>query len=259
MAEPHDQRHDRPTLLAIHGLGATRAVWAGLHDELGDRWNIIAPDLPGHGDAPWSGDYTIGSLAAAVSASCANGQEVVAVGHSLGGAVAIALASGFYRPIVTAVVAIGVKTVWTDDDVAGMAKVADRGVRWFDNEAEATERFLRQSGLSGLVEPGDRETVGSVVEDGGRWRLAQDPATFGQRPLDMAGLMAAARCPVTLAAGQHDPMATADQLAVHTERPAIASGRGHNAQVEDPAWVASLIAEAVDRARSEAAPDQRPN
>ncbi len=256
MAEPPDSGRDRPTLLAIHGLGATSALWAALRDELGDRWNVIAPDLPGHGAAPWSGDYTIGSLAAAVSGACDNGQEVVAVGHSLGGAVAIALASGFFRPVVTTVVAIGVKTVWTDDDVAGMAKVAGSGTRWFDTEPEASERFLRQSGLHGLVEPGDPETIGSVVEDGGRWRLAQDPGTFGQRPLDMAGLMAAARCPVTLAAGQHDPMATVDQLAAHADRPEIAAGRGHNVQVEDPVWVAGQNADAADRAGSEAAPNR---
>lgn len=233
MTERHDPGSDRQTLLAIHGLGATSAVWSGLRDELDDRWNVIAPDLPGHGAAPWTGDYTIGSLAAAVSRSCGNGQEVVAVGHSLGGAVAIALASGFFRPIVTSVVAIGVKTVWTDDDVAGMAKVAERGIRWLDSQEEAAERFLRQSGLLGLVDPGGPESIGSVVEDGGRWRVAQDPATFGQRPLDMTGLLSAARCQVTLAAGEHDPMATADDLAAHTDRPEIAPGHGHNVQVED--------------------------
>jgi len=250
---------ERPTLLAIHGLGASSAVWAGLRGELGDQWDVITPDLPGHGAAPWTGDYTIGSLAAAISGACDNGQEVVAVGHSLGGAVAIALASGFFRPVVTSVVAVGVKATWTDDDVAGMAKVAERGVRWFDSEQEATERFLRQSGLLGLVEPGGLESLGSVVEDGGRWRVAQDPATFGQRPLDMAGLLTAARCPVTLAAGEHDPMATVDDLAAHTDRPEIAPGRGHNVQVEDPVWVAGVITDAIGRASSEAAQGRRPS
>ncbi len=232
-----------PDLLAIHGLGATAAVWAGLRAELGDRWSVIAPDLPGHGSAPWSGDYTVGALAAAVSGACVNGREVVAVGHSLGGAVALALASGFYRPVVRAVVAVGVKTVWTDDDVAGMARVAERGVRWFDSEAEALERYLRESGLAGVVEADRPEAAGGVVEEGGRWRVAQDPATFAQRPLDMAGLMAAARCPVVLGAGEQDAMATAAELAIHTDHPRIAEGRGHNVQVEDPAWLAGLIAE----------------
>ena len=35
-------------------------------------------------------------------------------------------------------------------------------------------------------------------------------------------------------------------MALHTDRPRIAPGRGHNVQVEDPAWVAELIMEALD-------------
>lgn len=238
----------RPRLLAIHGLGATSGVWAGLREELGATWDIVTPDLPGHGAAPWSGDYTLGALAAAVSGACANGEPVVAVGHSLGGAVALALASGFFRPVVSAVVAIGVKVVWTDDDVVGMARVAGRGVRWFDSREDAIERAIRLGGLDGLVGPDHPAAVTAIAEEDGRWRVAQDPATFAQRPLAMADLMAAARCPVILAAGAGDAMATEADLAVHIERPRIAAGRGHNAHVEDPAWVAELITEATTAA-----------
>jgi pimeloyl-ACP methyl ester carboxylesterase len=235
----------RPKLLAIHGLGATSGVWAGLREEMGDAWDVVAPDLPGHGGAPWSGDYTVGALAAAVSGACSNGEPVVAVGHSLGGAVALALASGFFRPVVSAVVAVGVKVVWTDEDVAGMAKVAGRGVRWYESREEAVGRAIRLGGLDGLVGPDHPAAVTAVAQEGGRWRVAQDPATFAQRPLAMADLMAAARCPVVLAAGAGDAMVTEADLAVHTDRPRIAAGRGHNVHVEDPAWVAGLIAEAT--------------
>ncbi len=243
----------RPRLLAIHGLGATAAVWDGLVDQLGDRWNVVAPDLPGHGSAPWTGDYTVGSLAAAMSGHVETGERVVVVGHSLGGAVGVALASGFFRPEVVAVVAVGVKVVWTDDDVVGMARVAERGVRWFGAAHEARERALRQGGLIGLVD----DLTGGVVEEDGRWRVAQDPATFAQRPLDMAGLMAAARCPVILGAGDGDAMVGAADLAMHTDEPRIATGRGHNVHVEDPAWVAGLLAEAVERADAAGAADRQ--
>lgn len=240
----------RPRLLAIHGLGATGAVWGPLIAHLGAGWDVVAPDLPGHGSAPWTGDYTVGSLAASMSGHVDDDEPVVVVGHSLGGAVGLALASGFFRPRVVAAVAVGVKVVWTDEDVVGMAKVAARGVRWFDSEDEAAERALRQAGLAGLVD----DLADAVVEEDGRWRAAQDPATFAQRELDMAGLMAAARCPVILGAGEHDPMVTADDLATHTDRPRILDGRGHNVQVEDPAWVAALIDEVVTEADGAARP-----
>lgn len=239
-----------PTLLLLHGLGATPGVWSDLVAEIDWPGRVLAPDLPGHGAAAWTGDYTVGALAAGVSSGFDSGEPVVAVGHSLGGAVAVALASGFFRPLVGAVVAVGVKVRWSDDDVAGMAAVAGKGIRWFDTEAEAVERFLRQAGLAGVAGPDHPATTDAVVESDGRWRVAQDPATFAQRPLDMAGLMSAARCGVVLGAGEHDAMVTEADLAVHTDRPRIAAGRGHNVQVEDPAWVASLVAEARRAASS---------
>jgi len=243
---------ETPSLLLLHGLGATSGVWADLRAHLDWAGPVIAPDLPGHGPSPWTGDYTVGALAAGVSGHCSNGEPVIAIGHSLGGAVALALASGFFRPLVRAVVAIGVKVRWSDDDVAGMAGVAARGVRWFDTEAETVERFLRQAGLDGVAGPDHPAVVGAVTAEDGRWRVAQDPATFAQRPLDMGGLMAAARCPVILGAGEHDALVSRADLAVQTDRPRIAPGRGHNVQVEDPAWVVGLLTEALDAA------DRRP-
>ena len=201
------------TLLLIHGLGGTPGVWAGLIERLDWRGPVRIATLPGHGAAPWTGDYTLGSLAAAVSEDCDDGERCVIVGHSLGGAVGIELASGRYRPDVAAVVAVGVKTTWTDDDVTGMAKVASRGVRWFERRDEAIERFLRQAGLAEVTDSSDPAVADAVVEGtdpDGRpaWRVAQDPATFAQQPVAMADLLAAAMCPVVLGAGEHDAMAT---------------------------------------------------
>lgn len=242
-----------PTLLLLHGLGATPGVWHGVEESL--RWpgRVVAPSLPGHAAAPWSGDYTLGALAVAVSASLGEREPLVVVGHSLGGAVGMALASGWFRPEVRAVVGVGVKVAWTDDDVVGMAKVAGRGIRWFDTEAEAVDRFLLQSGLRGVAGPGHPAVVDAVVHDGGRWRVAQDPATFAQRPVDTAQLLGAASCPVLLAAGDDDAMCSADDLARFVADAPRRAGRGHNVHVEDPAWVIELL----DRAVAAAGPDAR--
>ena len=61
--------------------------------------------------------------------------------------------------------------------MAGMATMAERGIRWFDTEPEAAERALRQAGLVGLVD----ELADGVVEEEGRWRVAQDLAEAGRR------------------------------------------------------------------------------
>lgn len=232
------------TLVLLHGLGATSGVWSDVIDRLDWHGPIIAPDLPGHGAAPWTGDYTVGALAASVSSHVANASDVVVVGHSLGGGVATCLASNVFRPVVRSVLAIGVKVVWTDDDVAAMAKVAGRDPRMFDTRDEAVRQFLKFSGLVGVADADHRATTNAVTEVDGQWRVAQDPATFAQRKLDMAGLLAAAKCPVVLAAGGTDAMVSAADLEVHRDAAAsieIADDRGHNVQIEDPDWVVSQI------------------
>lgn len=235
----------QPTLLLLHGLGATAGVWSGVLDELNWAGQVHNVELPGHGEATWTGDYTMGALAAGVAASCDNREEVIAVGHSLGGCVALCLASGFFRPVVRAVVGVGLKLSWPESDVVGMAKVAAKGVRWFDTRDEAVARFLLQAGLTGIVEPDHPAVAAGVVGEDGRWRVAQDPATFAQRPVDMHGLMNAATCPVILGAGETDPMVTRDELAEHVDEPRIAAGSGHNPQIENPAWFAELIEHAA--------------
>lgn len=230
-----------PTLLLIHGLGATSGAWAELEAELEWPGRVVVPDLPGHGLSAWTGDYTLGTLAGALSPDFELDEPVVVVGHSLGGAVGLCLASGLFRPRVEAVVGIGIKVTWSDEDIINMKKVAERGVRYFDTREDAVDRFLRQAGLADLVEPDHRSARTGVVEDHDKWRLSQDPLTFAQKPVDMAGLMAAARCPVVLGAGEHDAMVTAADLSAYVSDERIAAGRGHNVQVEDPAWVATLV------------------
>ncbi len=225
-----------PALLLLHGLGATPGVWHDFRSLVDWPGRVIAPDLPGHGRAAWSGDYTIGAMAAGVSGHCEPGESVVIVGHSLGGAVGLCLASGFFRPTVEMVIGIGIKVEWSEQDVAGVAKVAAKGIRWFDSEADAAERFLLQAGLNGLVDADHPALDGAVVEDSGRWRVAQDPATFAQNALQTRALLDAASCPVILGAGEGDQMVGEEQLAAYVHEPRIAPGCGHNVQIEDPAW-----------------------
>ncbi len=241
------------TLLLLHGMGATSGVWADVERELEWPGDVRALDLAGHGQAGWSGDYSLGGLAAAVSAQCDPGEDTVIVGHSLGGVVALCLASGFYRPAVRAVIGIGIKMTWTSDDIAGMAKMAGRGVRFFESRHEAVARFLRVAGLDGLVDTDHPAVANSVVEADDGWRLAQDPATFAQNPVDMEALMSGARlsnvspngAKVILGAGSQDPMVSRDEIAAHVDDPRIAEGGGHSVQIEQPGWVAQLVNEIV--------------
>src|SRR5215510_879033 len=105
---------------------------------------------------------------------------------------------------------------------------------------EAAERHLKLAGLTGLLAP---DAVGDAAlehRDGG-WTVAFDPAVFAVGAPDMTGLLAAARAPVLLVAGERDPMCTADQLRTLVPDPVTLSGLGHNAHVEAPAALWPLL------------------
>ena len=236
-----------PTLLLIHGLGATPGVWADVEQALDWPGPVLAAQLPGHGAARASHDYTLDSLAAAVAGQCVGVDSVIAAGHSLGGAVALALASGSYGISVTAAIGLGIKLAWTEADVEGMAKVAAKGVRWFPTRDDAVDRFLLQAGLAGVVGADHPAVRDAVIEVDGQWRVTQDPQTFAQQPVDAVSLVRAAQCPIILGAGEHDAMVSRQDMAAYVDDPRIAANCGHNVQVEDPRWVAALVNELAAR------------
>jgi pimeloyl-ACP methyl ester carboxylesterase len=228
---------EAPTVLLLHGLGATCDVWDGAVAALGDRaW--VAPDLPGHGGSAPLQDYTFAAVAHAI-ADLVDPAGTVVVGHSFGGVVGLHLAS---RPGVRAVVGLGIKVAWTPDELTRAAALAAREPARFGTRAEALARHLRVAGLDGLAGPDDPAAAAGVVEEDGRWRPALDPRAFGVGEPGVAALLAAAPVPVVLARGEHDALVSSEQLLALASNAVDLPGLGHNAHVEDPAAVAALIA-----------------
>ena len=225
-----------PVLLLLHGLGATGTVWHGLAGLLPEHWpgSWAIPDLPGHGRSEPLPRYTFGSLAAAVADVVEPGRQVAVLGHSLGGAVGLALASGWFGVDVTAVCGLGIKVRWTQEELAKAAELAGRPNRVFSTRDEAAERALRVAGLTDLVPPGSSLVDPGLRDADGGWRLALDPAAFAVGAPDLPGLLTACRATAILAAGEHDPMSPRGHLLALQAEPVTLPGLGHNAHVENP-------------------------
>ena len=243
-----------PVLLLCHGMSGTGAVWDGLRPHLDANWpgRWIIPDLRGHGRSDHAPGYGIaqhaGDLAALIQDEpIQNSGRVVVCGHSMGGLAAMVLASGWHGVAVTDVIAVGVKISWTEQERAQATKLAATPVRWFETRDEAVERFLRVSGLTGLVDPGSPAAATGIVEADGRWRLAADNRTALVADSDTAEIYRLARehANIVLAAGEDDWMVPADELRALSADAIVLDGLGHNAHVEDPARIWSLIAETV--------------
>lgn len=87
---------DRPTILLIHGAFTTAADWKCVISHLDQSFQILAPDLPGHGSA--GGPFTLDNAADALHTliqESAVGNKAHIVGHSLGAQVAIRLAEKY--------------------------------------------------------------------------------------------------------------------------------------------------------------------
>ena len=119
-----DRGGDGPRLLVLlHGLGATRHVWRPML--AGGRWggSWLVPDLRGHGASPHATNYGLGQHAADVTElvqSAGAWEEIVILGHSMGGAIALALASGWFGIQPSRVFGLGIKVAWSDDELGGM-------------------------------------------------------------------------------------------------------------------------------------------
>ncbi|WP_419838061.1 alpha/beta fold hydrolase [Candidatus Poriferisodalis sp.] len=253
-----------PVVVLLHGLGANRHVWDVVAELLSARGiSVLAPDFRGHGRAPWTGHYSFGAMAADVAEVLHrdyNGAPYAVAGHSMGGAVALALASGWFGPVPASVAAIGVKIRWSDEELARIDGLAARPPRRFDDRQAAAEWFLKLSGLFGVIPADDPRLEAAidagVASDSGQelpWRTAQDPATVGVGPPDLAALLPAAKCAVVMALGEHDPLvapahhmdlssaAATNPHAAAVTAPHVFVGLGHNAMTENPRAVADWL------------------
>lgn len=239
----HEGGDGEPLLVLLHGLGATGDVWDRWRPLLARRWHgrWLAPDLPGHGGSPPLATYTFDAFAAPVAAMISPGARVVVLGHSLGGVVGLAMAAGHLSVDVRAVIGLGIKVAWTGDELDRAQAVARRPLAWFASRDEAAARYLRVSGLAGLLPAGDPAVDAGLVERDGRWRLAMDPGAFAVGAPDMARLLAQSRASVTLARGENDPMNTDQQLAALGVPAITLSALGHNAHVENPELSITLL------------------
>jgi pimeloyl-ACP methyl ester carboxylesterase len=239
----HEGGSGEPLLVLLHGLGATGEIWDRWRPLLAARWpgRWLAPDLPGHGGSLPLAGYTFDGFAAAVAGVIGPNTDTAVLGHSLGGVVGLALASGRFGVRVRTAIGLGIKVIWTGEDLDKAKALASRPTAWFSSRDEAAARYLRVSGLAGLLAADDPSVDAGLRNRDGQWRLAMDQATFAVGAPDMPQLLERSQAKVTLARGEHDPMNTDEQLAALGVPTVTLPGLGHNAHVENPELSITLL------------------
>ncbi|WP_086925005.1 alpha/beta fold hydrolase [Variovorax sp. JS1663] len=236
-------------LLLLHGMGATGAVWSPFCAEAGARWRgrWLVVDLPGHGQSDRQQSYGIGQCAASIARAVLPHVDpagrLVVLGHSLGGVIALALATGWFGVAPHRVLGAGIKVAWNDDELHRMEMLASQPARRFPTKEAASERYLKVAGLAGIADAEAPVAARGIERDGDGWRLAMDPRAHGVGKPPMSELMTLARCPVHLGRGGHDALVTMEQLCALDPGARDLGPHGHNVMVDAPSqvwdWVAS--------------------
>jgi pimeloyl-ACP methyl ester carboxylesterase len=85
-------------VVLLHGIAGTSATWDAVIPRLAEHYDVLAPDLLGHGEsAKPRGDYSLGAYANAVRdlLEALGENRATLVGHSLGGGIAMQFAYQF--------------------------------------------------------------------------------------------------------------------------------------------------------------------
>ena len=85
-------------MVLLHGIAGTSATWDAVIPRLAEHYDVIAPDLLGHGEsAKPHGDYSLGAYANVVRdlLEALGMERATIVGHSLGGGIAMQFAYQF--------------------------------------------------------------------------------------------------------------------------------------------------------------------
>ncbi|VTU36932.1 acetoin dehydrogenase E2 subunit dihydrolipoyllysine-residue acetyltransferase [Variovorax sp. PBS-H4] len=236
-------------LLMLHGMGATGAVWSPMCAMAGARWagRWVVMDLPGHGRSDRQDSYAIGQYAASVARAVLPHVEpagrLVVLGHSLGGVISLALATGWFGVAPHRVFGAGIKLAWSDDELRRMATLASQPAKRFATEEEAWDRYLKVSGLAGIAGAAAPVVARGIRRETDGWCLAMDPRAHGIGKPPVADLVALARCPVHLGRGGDDALVTMEQTRALDPAASELGPHGHNVMVEGPGrvwdWVAS--------------------
>ncbi len=234
--------NDRPGLLLAHYFGGSARSWSPLVTALDGRCDCIVPDLPGFGDTrSLPGEASLGAYAEQLCGLKPE-RSWIAVGHSMGGK--IALAAALHRPpnlVGMILIATSPPTPEPISDEERAKTLAAFGSR------AAAEMHLRTIADDRLP----RDILATCVED----QLRVDQSVWnwwlerGSRD-DISNAAAKLSLPVLVVTGDNDTVLgheTAPAVAAGLQNATleiIASG-GHLVPLEQPDAVAAAIVDFV--------------
>jgi pimeloyl-ACP methyl ester carboxylesterase len=245
-----------PVLVFLHGAGHQAGTWLHVAKALSQRYTLVIPDLAGHGDsAPATGPIQAADIfhgLEAVISSQAQGRPVTLVGNSLGGWMAMVLASKHPDWIGRVVAVNGGPLVGANATVRMLPATRDEARETMARLRDASSPAIPDHVLDDLVR---RSRTGPFS------RFMATAATMGDWVLDEAQL-SRLPMPVRLVWGVSDGLMPLDyaqrMVAVLPDVQLITLDRcGHVPQQEAPERFLAALLQALDEGTPEPAASAR--
>jgi len=254
-----------PLLVLIHGITSSSASWEPVLPALAEHFEVLAPDLLGHGqsDKP-AGDYSLGSHACLVRdlmLTLGHDSGTIA-GHSLGGGIAMQLAYQFPELLDRLVlvssgglgreVSLFLRAVTLPGSELVLPLIASQAIL---HAGESIARAFGRLGLQAGSDLGEiARGIASLNDVGARRAFVHTARSVidagGQRVDARDRLYLAEAVPSLLVWGARDPIIPAGHgVQAHDLMPGsrleLFEGGGHFPHLDDPVRFASLLHEFV--------------
>ncbi len=242
---------DGDVVLLVHGYGGDRNSWLFLQEPLAARYRVYALDLPGHGTSTKNvGEGPLSVLADAVTGvlDALGAERAHLVGHSMGGAVALAVAAQYPGRIasLTLIAPSGFGPEINAGYLRGFADAQTRRelkpvvVQLFADESLVTRQLVDDL-LAFKRLDGVDEALHALTDT-----LLDGDAQRGDSAASLAAIGGAV--PVAVVWGRADriiPAAQAESVAGAVRH--LIDGAGHMPHMERPAEVQAAIEETIAR------------
>ena len=244
------EQGDGPPVVLLHGLTCNAAYWLRVLPLLSGL-RVVALDFGGHGLSAHRDSYRYADYERDLLSVLEQfGLERVAVaGHSLGGYVALLAATRTDR--IESVLAIDVKSDWTDADAELAERSRDATQRVEPERAPLVERLARMLQPVQLeADELERLAEHSLEKVGEGWRFRWDRRVLATEPVDPFDFLSEVSRRVHVMAGADSevmPPEAAERFAAAIPGATleVVDGAGHHLELEAPERVAARIRELV--------------
>jgi pimeloyl-ACP methyl ester carboxylesterase len=240
------QGQGKPAIVFIHGWCCDRSYWDAQLPHFAQKYIVVAIDLAGHGESGLDRkEWTMGAFGEDVVAvvNKLNLEQVVLVGHSMGGFVILEAARRIPERVIGLV---GVDTLQNFEDKLSQEQIDDWFTPMRSNFVETTRNFVRTM----FTPNSDPALVEKIATD-----MSSAPQKVGSGALEgyvdfqnneIIRVLREVQVPITcINSDQYPTNVEANQHYAPSFKALIMSGAGHFNMIEDPETFNRLLEETV--------------